>query len=128
LPLKHLANVAFSLGSIKKLSVLGLSVAPRAGVNMLSWLLRRMGLHTDSGHQFGYDQGYHKGLEDGEDFGRRVAYNVTLKNELNAILNRYSQLQFKLLEEKASKSKMQEEFRNFYNKELDRFKMELQDR
>lgn len=79
-------------------------------------------------YQLGYDSGYKKGLDDGGDFGKRIAYNVTLKNELNGVLGRYSRLQLKLLEKKASKSQMQDAYNDFLNRELDHFKMELQDR
>jgi hypothetical protein len=91
---------------------------------MIFWHpLRR--IHSDA-WQVGYNAGYEKGLEDGQDFGKRIAYNQVLNKELPRILSRYSQLQVKIMHK--PKTEMQAALSEFTQKELDHFKMELQDR
>jgi hypothetical protein len=74
----------------------------------------------------GYDAGYAQGLNEGSDFGKRIAYNSVLTKEVPHILSRYSQLQVKLVTK--PKSEIQDAFKEFTQHEIDRFKMELQDR
>jgi flagellar biosynthesis/type III secretory pathway protein FliH len=81
--------------------------------------------HAD-GWQHGYNAGYEQGLNDGQDFGKRIAYNQTLTKEIPRILSRYSQLQVKIMHK--PKAEMQAALEEFTQKELDHFKMELQDR
>jgi hypothetical protein len=74
----------------------------------------------------GYDKGYHKGLDEGHDFGERVAHNRTLALELPRILSRYSQLQIRIINKPVAE--MKKELARFEQRELDRLKMEMQDR
>lgn len=93
---------------------------------MMERIFAWLGLYTTNGFNEGFDTGYQKGLEQGKDLGKRVAYNTTLTKEIPGILSRYSQLQVKLLTK--PKNEMQDAFREFTNKELERFKMEMQER
>lgn len=74
----------------------------------------------------GYHDGYHQGLREGQDFGERVAHNRTLVKEIPKILSRYSQLQVRILNK--PKSAMQKAIIDFEEREIDRLKMELQNR
>lgn len=76
--------------------------------------------------KIGYNDGYHKGLREGQDFGERVAHNRTLVKELPKILSRYSQLQAKIIN--LPKAQMRKEIINFEEREVDKLKMELQNR
>lgn len=93
---------------------------------MLIKILNRLGLYTTSGWMDGYDGGYTKGYTEGHDFGERVAHNQTIRLELNGILNRYGQLQVKMI--RKPKSEIQEAIAKFTNDEIERLKMELQER
>ena len=93
--------------------------------NKLRHLFRQR-FYTVDGFQKGYDAGYHQGLDEGSEFGKRIAYNSTLTKEINGILSRYGQLQVKIMNK--PKSVIQRELAEFTQRELDRFKMELQDR
>lgn len=74
----------------------------------------------------GYHDGYHKGLREGQDFGERVAHNRTLLIELPRILSRYSQLQIRIMNKRPTEIKR--ELAKFTEREIDKLKMELQDR
>lgn len=74
----------------------------------------------------GYNEGYKRGLDEGRDFGERVAHNRTLVKELPKILSRYSQLQLKLLNK--PKTVIHKELKEFELKEIEQLKMELQNR
>lgn len=87
------------------------------------WMKFKVGPTT---WQHAYDKGYHQGLEEGQDFGKIIAYNKTLTEEIPGIISRYSQLQVKLIHK--PKSEMQRALAEFTNTELDRFKMEMQNR
>lgn len=87
----------------------------------LKWLLK-----PSNAWKLAYDKGYTHGLDEGADFGKRIAYNKVLTQEIGGILSRYGQLQVKLLTK--PKSEIQEALRKFTQDEIDRFKMELQDR
>jgi hypothetical protein len=76
--------------------------------------------------QVGYNDGYKRGLREGQDFGERVAHNRTLVKELPKILGRYSQLQVRVINK--PKTTIQKELKEFEQKEVDRLKMELQNR
>lgn len=76
--------------------------------------------------QSAYDKAYHKGLDDGHDFGKRIAYNQVLTKEISGILSRYSQLQVRIMNK--PKAAIQKELEEFTRTETERFKMELQDR
>lgn len=93
---------------------------------MIRKLLARVGIYTNTGWQEGYDAGYLKGLDEGGDFGKRVAYNHILSKEISGVLSRYGQLQIKLLAK--PKDEIQAALEQFTNDEIARFKMELQDR
>jgi hypothetical protein len=73
-----------------------------------------------------YDDGYHKGFDEGHDFGKRVAHNHTLAAALPDILNRYSRLQLRILNKPASY--IRQELGKFQEDEVEKLKMELQDR
>lgn len=73
-----------------------------------------------------YDEGYHRGLEEGKDFGKRIAHNYTLVAELPDILNRYSRLQLRVLNKPVKHIK--QELGKFQEREIERLKMEIQDR
>jgi hypothetical protein len=74
----------------------------------------------------GYNEGYKRGLREGQDFGERVAHNRTLVKELPKILSSYSQLQAKVINK--PKAQMRKEIQEFTEVELEKFKMELQNR
>lgn len=76
--------------------------------------------------QKAYDEGYYRGLKEGQDFGERVSHNRTLIKELPRILSRYTQLQIKVMNKRPTEIKR--ELTKFQDKELDRLKMEMQDR
>lgn len=76
--------------------------------------------------ELGYDEGYKKGLREGQDFGERVAHNRTLVAELPRILSRYSQLQIKIMNKKPAEIKKQ--LGEFQDKEIERLRMDMQDR
>jgi hypothetical protein len=76
--------------------------------------------------QMGYDQGYHVGLDEGTDFGKRIAYNQVLAKELPHILSRYAQLQVKVINK--PKMEIQKALHRFQEQEIERFKMEMQER
>jgi hypothetical protein len=96
--------------------------------NIVIGFVRRlqMSFRNNNHWQTAYDKGYHQGLSEGRDFGERIAYNQTLTKEINGILSRYGQLQVKLL--RKPKSEIQAALTKFTADEIDRFKMELQDR
>lgn len=93
---------------------------------MLTKLLARVGIYTTNGWHEGYDNGYREGLDAGTDFGKRIAYNSVLREELGGILSRYGQLQVKLLTK--PKKEIQSALADFEQQEIKRFEMELQDR
>jgi hypothetical protein len=74
----------------------------------------------------GYQEGYRKGLKEGQDFGERIAHNRTLSRELPKVLTRYSQLQVKIINK--PKAQMRQEIQAFTELELNKLKMEMQDR
>lgn len=74
----------------------------------------------------GYDNGYHQGLREGQDFGERVAHNRTLALELPRILTRYSRLQIRIINKPVAD--MQRELARFQDKEIERLKMDMQNR
>lgn len=74
----------------------------------------------------GYDEAYTKGLAEGRDFGMRIAHNQTMATELADILTRYTQLQLKVINKPASF--IREELNKFQQTELERLKMDLQNR
>lgn len=76
--------------------------------------------------QVAYDKGYHQGLDEGSDFGKRLAYNSVLKNELPHILSRYGQLQVKVITK--PKVEIQTALAKFTQDEIARFEMEMQNR
>lgn len=76
--------------------------------------------------QEGYDNGYSAGLDAGTDFGKRIAYNQVLQKELPHVLSRYAQLQVKIINK--PKIEVQKALKQFQEDEINRFKMELQDR
>lgn len=84
--------------------------------------LRKPSTYIEDGYHYGYADGYNAG----RDIGIRTAYNETLTKEINGIVRRYGQLQVRLLTH--TKSEVQESYMKFIDEELDRFKMELQDR
>lgn len=71
-------------------------------------------------------EAYHRGLSEGQDFGERVAHNRTLVVELPRILSRYSQLQIRIMNKRPTEIKR--ELEKFTEREIDKLKMELQDR
>jgi hypothetical protein len=77
-------------------------------------------------YKTGYDAGYSTGLDEGTDFGKRVAYNSTLAKEIPRILSRYAQLQVRVMNK--PKKEVQAALEKFTQQEIDRFKMELQNR
>lgn len=87
----------------------------------LKWLVK-----PSNAWKLAYDKGYTQGINEGQDLGRRIAYNRTLSKELPRILSRYGQLQVKIMHK--PKTEMQTALRKFTEEELDRFRMELQDR
>lgn len=72
--------------------------------------------------QSGYDRGYAVGLEEGADFGKRIAYNTTLSSEIPDILQRYDVQ----LKKHLPKDQRATELGTFIANEVDRLKMELQ--
>jgi hypothetical protein len=74
----------------------------------------------------GYNEGYKRGLREGQDFGERIAHNRTLIKELPRILSRYSQLQVRIINK--PKTTIQKELKAFEDKEVERLKMEMQNR
>lgn len=76
--------------------------------------------------QIGYNIGYQQGLREGQDFGERVAHNRTLVKELPKILGRYGQLQLRIMYK--TPQAIKKELIKFEQKEVERLKMELQDR
>lgn len=94
---------------------------------MMEYLRRvRFLLKPSNAWQIAYDKGYAQGLDEGSDFGKRIAYNSVLQKEIGGILSRYGQLQVKMLTK--PKSEIQTALIAFTQGEIDRFKMELQDR
>jgi hypothetical protein len=77
-------------------------------------------------YRVGYDNGYIKGVKDGRDFGKRIAYNQVLRKEVPSILSKYSQLQVKIINK--PKTEVQKQLREFTTKEIERLSMELQNR
>lgn len=94
-----------------------------AGLAYRLWCRLKVG---PTGWQTAYDKGYHQGLNEGKDLGKRIVYNKVLTEEIGGILSRYGQLQVKMLH--ASNSEIQKALRQFTQDEIERFKMELQDR
>lgn len=76
--------------------------------------------------QMAYDKGYAEGLDAGTDFGKRIAYNQVLTKEIGGVLSRYSQLQVRIINK--PKLVIQQELAAFTEKEVNRFKMEMQER
>lgn len=74
--------------------------------------------------QDAYNEAYHKGLREGQDFGERVAHNRTLALELPRILSRYSQLQVRIINK--PKSFIQKELAKFEADEVARLKKNMQ--
>lgn len=74
--------------------------------------------------QKAYDEAYHRGLREGQDFGERIAHNRTLAHELPHILSRYSQLQVRIINK--PKSFIQKELHKFEADEVARLKKDLQ--
>lgn len=85
--------------------------------------------YTETGWRKGYDIGYHEGLVNGEDFGKRIAYNSVINKELPDILQRFSKFILnKVIGSKRPAKDVAELYEQFLQEELARMRMELQER
>lgn len=89
-------------------------------------LLTRIGIHSKGAFRDGYNDGYMVGLSEGKEFGTHTGFNQKLRAELPGILNRYSQLQIKIMNKPIKHIEL--ELRKFTNDELEKYRLELQER
>lgn len=89
-------------------------------------LLNKLGIHSRNSFKDGYNDGYLVGLSEGKEFGSHVGFNSKLRAELPGILNRYSQLQIKIMNKPIKH--IETELRKFTNDELEKYRLELQQR